>query len=317
MKSAQRVTIQRDLRATMPDGVELSCDLYRPDSRTALPTLLRRTPYDRGEGTGGAALDIGRLTELGYNVVVQDVRGRNGSGGRFTPFAREAADGVETLRWIAAQPWSDGSIAMFGRSYDGLAQWHAAGSTETGLQALAPHVTATDLYRSWGYPGGAFQLGFILHWALCDLLGTEGVGVAELLDDIERVYREPSTTLRLFDQVAPYVRDWIEHPLLDHYWRAQTPTSFESATLIITGWYDIFLDGHCTTTSRRWPNPRSATINSSSDRGRTASPVGSSRSAATAGAPPRPASTSPGCTNAFTRSSWEAGARLVRPFSYS
>lgn len=48
------------------------------------------------------------------------MRGRCDSGGAWEPFRNEAADGHDTVEWVAAQPWCDGQVAMMGGSYGGL-----------------------------------------------------------------------------------------------------------------------------------------------------------------------------------------------------
>ena len=40
-----------------------------------------------------------RFARHGYNVAIQDVRGRGGSGGKFYPFRHEGRDGAETIAW--------------------------------------------------------------------------------------------------------------------------------------------------------------------------------------------------------------------------
>ncbi|MGW4967274.1 CocE/NonD family hydrolase [Nonomuraea sp. NPDC004186] len=57
------------------------------------------------------------LNAHGFAVVAQDVRGKFRSDGERFPFVNEAADGHQTIDWIVAQPWSDGTVGMLGDSY--------------------------------------------------------------------------------------------------------------------------------------------------------------------------------------------------------
>lgn len=41
----------------------------------------------------------------GYACVIQDVRGRFKSSGHFFKYINEAADGYDTVQWLAQQPW--------------------------------------------------------------------------------------------------------------------------------------------------------------------------------------------------------------------
>src|SRR5205814_1051492 len=139
--------------------------VYRPDRAGRYPTLLTRSPYSK---TAGAVRYLNAVTGAfaGYAVVVQDVRGRFGSGGDFRFFHHEQEDGYDTVEWCAAQPWSNGRVGMYGGSYVGLTQWQAAIARPPSLRAIVPSMTASDYYHGWAYDGGAFQLGFNLSWVL-------------------------------------------------------------------------------------------------------------------------------------------------------
>ena len=116
-----REMVQR-LGAQIPmrDGVRLSANIFLPSERGRFPAILERTPYGKG---AGIASNYQAFVERGYAVVAQDVRGRYESEGVFDPLRQEAADGDDTLNWIARQPWSDGKIGMIGGSYRGIVQW--------------------------------------------------------------------------------------------------------------------------------------------------------------------------------------------------
>src|SRR4051794_572285 len=133
---------ERNVPVSMRDGVVLYADMYRPGGPGPYPTLLQRTPYDKG---GAIAIPIIlRAVSSGYAVVVQDVRGRFESDGDFYAFVNERQDGYDTLEWLVAQPWCDGNVGMFGQSYVGLTQWQAAMSGHPALKAIVPTVTAAD-----------------------------------------------------------------------------------------------------------------------------------------------------------------------------
>ena len=52
----------------------------------------------------------------GYAAVYQDSRGRHGSEGEDRVYADDAADGHDTLEWIAGQPWTNQRVGMSGSS---------------------------------------------------------------------------------------------------------------------------------------------------------------------------------------------------------
>ena len=61
------------------------------------PTLLMRQPYGRDIASTVVYAHPVWFARHGYNVVIQDVRGRGGSEGEFYPFRHERDDGAETI----------------------------------------------------------------------------------------------------------------------------------------------------------------------------------------------------------------------------
>ncbi|MGI5340811.1 CocE/NonD family hydrolase [Streptomyces sp. CA-181903] len=248
------IVVEHDLKIPMRDGRLSSADLYRPDTGGAVPVLIRRTPYGKSGNPGGASVDGLRLVRSGYALLVQDVRGRFGSDGTFDPYWNEARDGADTVAWAVAQPWCDGSAGMFGRSYEAMAALLAAAERPPGLAAVASHMGGSGFDEGWTRQGGAFQTGFVLYWVLYDLLldgaglaGPERAEVAEAVDRIDELYRDPEAAADLLDRLAPYYREWCEHPTGHPYWKRAAPResypAVEIPVLNLTGWYDIFLAG--------------------------------------------------------------------------
>src|SRR5690606_35012612 len=153
-----RVKKPRTRGISMDDGVVLKPDHYAPKSAAPHPTILMRLPYGR-RGFGPIAE---AYAERGFHVVLQACRGTEKSGGEFDPFANERADGLATLRWIAAQPWYDGRIGLSGPSYLGYAQWAICDALPP-IAAMATKVTTAN-FRPVVFPAGAFHLGLWLSW---------------------------------------------------------------------------------------------------------------------------------------------------------
>ncbi len=130
------------------DGVRLATDVYLPPAARRHSTVLVRLPYDkRGRYTFMPRL-APWFTGRGYAFVVQDVRGKFRSEGDTVPYVAEVADGYDTIDWITRQPWSDGTVGMFGDSYYGVTQWAAVASGHPALRAIVPRVTSADLGAS-------------------------------------------------------------------------------------------------------------------------------------------------------------------------
>lgn len=84
--------------------------------------MLIRTPYNKGAENPDLRSPGNYWTQNGYSCFIQDVRGRFKSAGYFYKYTGEAADGYDTVEWLAVQPWCNGSICTDGPSY--LCQAH-------------------------------------------------------------------------------------------------------------------------------------------------------------------------------------------------
>lgn len=150
------------LAIPMRDGIELAADLYRPDPDGPAPTVLIRTPYDKG-GFPGMPI-VGRLFAAhGYNVVIQDVRGRFRSPGATEYMIHEADDGYDTIDWIASQSWSDGAVGMWGTSYIGFTQIAALSSAHPALKCIAPRLTGSTLGLTIVNPDGSEDVEHVVN----------------------------------------------------------------------------------------------------------------------------------------------------------
>ena len=168
MTSAPPIVERRDLMVEMRDGVRLATNVFLPGDGEAVaegrfPAVVARTPY--GKDFGSAAALAVAFVPHGYAVVVQDVRGRYGSEGRWRPLSDDGADGVDLLAWIAAQPWSDGQCGMVGTSYVGGTQHALALEGSPHLAALVPVDAMSNPGRFGIRHAGAFELRW-LNWVL-------------------------------------------------------------------------------------------------------------------------------------------------------
>lgn len=230
------------VKVPMRDGVELCANVFLPAGAGAYSTLLQRTPYGKADRpTPG----IQAFVRAGYAVVVQDVRGRRHSGGRFRQFEQEEADGFDSVAWIARQPWSNQRVGLFGSSYSGIAAWRASLARPPALKALAVAVAGGDEYLDRFYSsGGALRLAHRIRW-IAENFTPPGRLVAD--------FRKTNLwlPLRTADIAATgsrvdFWRTALEHPSYDDYWAARsTNARIVHAPLpahITAGWYDPFLD---------------------------------------------------------------------------
>jgi putative CocE/NonD family hydrolase len=249
------LSIDTDSRIPVRDGTELAAHVVRPGATGRHPAIVFRTPYDRTT-FASVSLQVHALAMAreGYAVVLQDVRGRGESAGDFEPFVNEQADGVDTIRWVAEQPWCDGTVGTVGISYNAFSQVAAAASAPEPLAAWMPALTPFDVRTSWVREGGAFNYGFNLAWML-------GGIAAE-----DRRTRDPAPLLSAFgDPRATSARNPHDQPELastpggDAYfgWLAaddpypgdlRVPQSGDlggvaAPALVVAGWFDVFQPG--------------------------------------------------------------------------
>src|SRR2546426_141011 len=122
-RDSVEAAIDMNVPIKMRDGLITRGDVYRPKRAGRYPVVLQRTPYDKGAGAlAYLMLRPLRAVSRGYAVVIQDVRGRYASDGKFDPFHQEIKDGYDSVEWCASQPWSDGKVGMYGGSYVGATQ---------------------------------------------------------------------------------------------------------------------------------------------------------------------------------------------------
>ena len=242
----------------MSDGVHLVSDHYYPAAPGPHPTLLMRQPYGRDIASTVTYAHPAWFARHGYNVVIQDVRGRGDSEGDFYPFRHEGRDGAETIAWLSMRPESNGSIGMYGFSYQGATQLLAAAEQPDGLVCIAPGMTAHDLYHGWFYHQGALRLTSSLGWGLQMLKAdARRLKLREASDRLEQAWANlaaQTSALPLRDNPAllavglpRYALDWFDHCEPGEYWSAlDISQSFERIrvpALHISGWYDTYLSG--------------------------------------------------------------------------
>lgn len=80
--------------------------------------------------------------ERGYISIVSYSRGKVNSTNDIMPYEHDAEDVHIVLDWIQAQPWSNGSVGMYGGSYSGFVQRAAAKKRHPALKTIVPSVSA-------------------------------------------------------------------------------------------------------------------------------------------------------------------------------
>ncbi len=252
------VFLERRVPCRMSDGVTLFSDHYSPAAAGTYPTLLMRQPYGRDIASTVVYAHPVWFVRQGYNVVIQDVRGRGDSEGEFYPFRNEGQDGYETIAFVRTRAESDGRVGMYGFSYQGMTQLLAAAQQPDGLLCISPAMTAHDLYRGWFYQHGALRLASSIGWGLQMLKeDARRRGLAQASKQLEEAWANlPAQYLHTpygehpainAEGLPGYVRDWFEHDEPGDYWQSldvsATVTRIKVPALHVSGWYDTYLQG--------------------------------------------------------------------------
>ncbi|MEO1669858.1 MAG: CocE/NonD family hydrolase [Cyanobacteria bacterium J06631_2] len=238
------------------DGVRLDADIYRPDTTEKLPILLMRQPYGKEIASTVVYAHPRWYAAQGYIVVIQDVRGRGTSTGKFELFTNEFADSLDTIAWVSQLPNSTGKVGMYGFSYQGMTQLYTAAHQPECLKAIAPAMVAYDLYTDWAYENGAFCLFANLAWAI------QLAGETARLKGDEAAYlklKAASSNLpldgsipanpELMQELAPdsFYHQWLNNPDPDaEYWQKSPKYCLDNVDLPmlhIGGWFDPYLRG--------------------------------------------------------------------------
>lgn len=241
------------------DGVRLDADVYRPVGDGPWPVLLLRQAYGRRVASTVSYAHPRWYAAQGYVVVVQDVRGRGSSEGRFETLEHEAEDGADAIAWCAALPGTTGTVGAYGFSYQGMNQVLAAAEAGPELLAVAPAMIGWDLRNEMVLEGGVPLLAGAVGWAAQvgadtarhqrDAEAYEALrGAANALPLGGPVTARPEVLTR-FAHYHHYYR-WLEADDDADLWQRIAPAArFDALTrrrlpmLFIGGWYDFTLPG--------------------------------------------------------------------------
>ena len=257
------MVIEKDVMIPMRDGVGLAADIYHYDGEAGKnkPVMLMKGPYNKDDFStvhGFLCSPIVSLTK-GYNVVVVNDRGTWRSEGTFRGAQDAANDAYDTVEWIAAQPFCDGNVGMYG--YCGMAWdgFYGAVANAPHLKAVFSYVSTTNFSDGWLYTMGGFNYWFSQFWA--DFLEDpyhkeEGAVDADARMEAAMQISTGGIALPLHIPAAelpevkdnPYWKEWVAHYKPDEFWDKDCPVKnadkIKTPLLMATGWYDVGVRGY-------------------------------------------------------------------------
>jgi putative CocE/NonD family hydrolase len=158
-------TVPFEARAA--DGKALRGHVFLPaGAPRPLGTVLHLSPYfggpAYGEDTEGWVddADVAVLLDAGFAVAAVSMRGTGRSEGCLR-FGDETdwTDAATVIQALAAQPFSNGNIGMYGHSYPAWSQFMAAAMRPPALKALVPTSGVTDLWSLLNRRGAPLTAG--------------------------------------------------------------------------------------------------------------------------------------------------------------
>ncbi len=106
-------------------------------------------------------LSEGKPLDRGYTLVQVDLRGFGASEGCNDFGGKgEQADVKAAVEWAASQPWSNGNVGMFGKSYDGWTLAMGLATKPKGLSAVVIQAPIISGYRALYMNGVHYGLGW-------------------------------------------------------------------------------------------------------------------------------------------------------------
>ena len=280
----------------MRDGVRLNTFVFLPESGgPRWPVILHRTPYGIAAADARDKFDCSRawlpspaeplrgsilrgwrnIVAHGYAAVYQDTRGRHGSEGEDRVYADDAADGHDTLEWIARQTWTNHRVGMSGSSAGATTTFAAASTRHPTLRAFFAQAGASSIYDDVVYEGQSIEMERLWLWVARNIPGLSaahreavmqrsGIGAKELeaaaasaaaryarLDaarEAEPPFIASEDWLRLpltgypdFATWQPFLDEIITHPAPDRFRAAHNfRRTIEIPGFHVTSWFDIF-----------------------------------------------------------------------------
>src|ERR1700756_5609457 len=176
----------------MRDGVRLNTFVFLPsEGGPRWPVILQRTPYGIAAADARDKFDCSKawlpsaaepmrgsilrgwrnIVAHGYVAVYQDTRGRHGSEGEDRVYADDAADGRDTLDWIAGEPWSNQMVGMSGSSAGATTTFAAASTRHPSLRAFFAQAGASSIYDDVVYEGQSIEMERLWLWVARNIPG--------------------------------------------------------------------------------------------------------------------------------------------------
>ncbi len=226
----------------LEDGTRLAARIWMPEGAetSPVPAVFEFLPYRKRDGTSPRDESTYPVfAAAGIAGVRVDIRGSGESDGvidgEYTPL--ELANACELIAWIAAQPWSNGSVGMMGISWGGFNCLQVAALQPPALKAVISIASTVDRYNDDIHYKNGTHLSAQLSWAATMLAYQSRSPDPALVGDrwrdmwLERLENEPF-----------FLEEWLQHQRRDEFWKhgsiCEDFEGFPIPAMVIAGWAD-------------------------------------------------------------------------------
>lgn len=268
---------KQEVMIPMRDGVKLHTTIYSPkDKSQQYPVIIQRTPYScapYGEEMPKVIHYNTELVESGYIFIIQDMRGRWNSEGKFEntkpPYhywdkkaTDEVTDSYDTFDWIKKnlKKYFNGNIGQIGNSYLGHTSIVSSVTGHPNLKCVLAMAPVTNFYFEDFNRYGLYGLNYA---PVMDVFGIQKDGPttkswynvvnkefmlnpeAGLAEDYYQYFLKKKTLANLDSVIDPNNFFWKNikaHPNYDEYRQKRDWLQYlknaSCQTLIVGGWND-------------------------------------------------------------------------------
>ncbi len=240
---ALRVTVTEHLWIPMPDGTRLAARLWLPRgaSQHPVPGIFEYIPYRKADMV--RARDERThpwFAANGYACLRVDMRGSGDSEGLMADMYSDAelSDARHVIDWIAAQPWCDGRVGMFGTSWGGTAALQANLDAPGPLKAVIAVCATHDRYEDDIHHKGGCLLTDTFEWGATLPAILAAPPTPEIGADWKRAWQARLQALHF------PVEAWLREEARGAYWRRGSviheAARLSRPVLAVGGWSDRY-----------------------------------------------------------------------------
>jgi hypothetical protein len=230
--SSSNGLVTQNLSFKTADGTVLHASVAGSGSLAARPLIVEDSPYAPAAST---------LDWVGpqFNLVELQWRGTGESGGSLdSTGTQDQSDLAQFLGWACAQPWSNGSIGLYGFSASAIMIYNSLHLQMPCVKAVAAMAGTTDIYRDLFYIGGIANIaaGAFVEGA---------IGLGDLEDGALRLETNPSSIPDAAIGFPMQGVDVLTNTIDDAFWQQRTFQGDLDRIPILadTSFYDVEPDG--------------------------------------------------------------------------